>query len=258
MNTAFLHPNISPAAFVRLGSVMNTWQRDHGAVFINLPWTASGDFVLATKPLTKNSLAKNTLTETSSEKTWGRDTETPHGFLLASGEQAFLAMADVGELDQFQNSLLLLGITPCFRDENVFDETHHFCFLKAELFQWLDLSDNPTGDGDESLRRKALAETLFLANKAATLLGSVIKQSAPSAPWCHLQEMAPDDMQPYDVCQWDVYCGDTEIGSYGVRQHPTLNRFYLYGTAIAEPRMSFVINFFAGGAKQSSQTAKNL
>ena len=229
ITSSFAQPRISPEALIRLGSVIKMWQRDHSAIFLDLPWTASAPFIHATKP---------------AKAKFSRDIETPQGLLVASGEQSF---CELGHRGYLEGSGLFIAWTPCFRDEPFFDEMHHFGFLKAELFQWLEASDGALRHDfflNDKSKQHARAQTLFLAEKAGRIFNELIKQNAPNAPWCTLSEVVGEDLETHDFCQWDVLCGGHELGSYGVRAHPTLDKPYLYGTAIAEPRFSRVIDLF--------------
>lgn len=188
-----IHPNISPDALIRLGQVMTLWQ-SAGAKLIPLPWIASQEAVDATRP---------------PERSPNTDIQTPFGFLVASGEQAFMDMAST-----LQEKQIYIGWTPCFRHEPSFDATHHYYFMKAEAF----VRCSPSQASLEVDRVRHIAmlgfETLLrLSNQTARL---EFRQTSRGA--------------------YDIECNGIEVGSYGVRIYK--GETYVFGTALAEPRWS--------------------
>ena len=190
-----IHAAIPAEALARMARVMEHWQRA-GARYVPLPWVAPPVFVQASRPA------------------WikGLDVDTPHGQLLASGEQSFCWLARAGQL---QGPGPFIGFTPCFRDED-FDDTHHYGFLKAEVFAWC--------DSPELVR--PIDQIRRLARRAADMMGQATGHE-------------PDlvDMPDRTV---DLQMADLEVGSVGIRplpgDGPPLH--YLYATALAEPRFS--------------------
>lgn len=188
-----IHANISPEALIRLGQVMALWQ-SAGAKLVSLPWTASQEAVAATRP---------------SERDPTTDIPTPFGFLLASGEQAFVEMASTLPLNQIH-----IGWTPCFRHEPEFDATHHYYFLKSEVF----VRCTPSQASLEVERVRTIAMMSFQ---------SLLRLHNQTA---HLE------FRQTGLNAFDIECNAIEVGSYGVRTYK--EQTYVFGTALAEPRWS--------------------
>ena len=188
-----IHPNISPEALVRLGHIIALWQ-SAGAHYVNLPWMASQDAVAATRPPER---APNT------------DIQTPFGFLLASGEQAFMELCN-----NWIDGQMYIGWTPCFRHEPVFDATHHYYFMKAEVFV-------PTTD------TTVVRDVERVRNIAMLGFESLLRLSNQSA---HLE------FRQTGANAYDIECNGIEVGSYGSRVYN--NQRYVFATALAEPRWS--------------------
>jgi Seryl-tRNA synthetase len=190
----FLHPIIPAQSLGRLARVMERWIEECAAVEVPLDWMAQEPFVEATRP-----------------PNVPPQPQTPYGHLVASGEQTFLQLAEEGQLP-FPGRYI--GWTPCFRQET-FDAQHHFYFLKAEVFAWLD----ETRD-----EQPQLLTILELARQV-------------------LQDETSEMVQPVSLEDgtWDLEVNGVEVGSYGIRRLPLSGRRYVYGTALAEPRFSFAL-----------------
>lgn len=131
--------------------------------------------------------------------------ETFAGCLVASGEQSFLFIRERLEPGkQYQ------CITPCFRDEPVHDDIHLQHFMKLELIR-VTSPDRSTTD---------LAMILADARQFFEQLSDL-----------YLRKTAEG---------FDLYIGDYEIGSYGIRQFEGF--WWVYGTGLAEPRFSFALS----------------
>jgi hypothetical protein len=132
-----------------------------------------------------------------------RDFATLDGFLVASGEQSFLQLLlDGNEIKKAQCT------TPCFRDEN-HDELHHLYFMKTELIN--------TEVCDKNLMDMIEAAYWYFRKQLAV---KIIKL----------------DDETYDIV--DSRFG-IELGSYGTREYKNLK--WIYGTGVAEPRLTQVI-----------------
>lgn len=190
-----IHASISPTALARIACALEIWQGE-GAQLVSLPWVAPEEFVKATRP----------------QGLFGKDVATPHGYLLASGEQAFCWLARQGLLEQEGP---FVGWTPCFRNEPSFDGTHHYGFAKAEAFAWTELSPLPL-------------QIRVLANRA---LAAMRLLAGPGIPV---------SLAPQDDGSIDVEMAGIEIGSVGARKLPGKGppRTYLYATVLSEPRFS--------------------
>lgn len=184
-------PRLGVSALSRFHKAAQDWI-DSGAKWVDLPWTAPEAHVESTRPLSA-----------------GAQLQTPHGHLLASGEQAFLWLAERDMLP----SGLLIGWSPCFRDEPVFDRWHQFGFMKIEAYKLLHEKDHP------------ISELSKLVEHAAT----------------HFENWAGRHVYQkfFRDGTADIDLNGHEIGSYGIRKHPFLaGKSYLYGTVLAEPRFS--------------------
>lgn len=101
---------------------IDSWKRIHEALryyedlgykYIDLPWTASKEAILVTKP-----------------EDLEDSIQTPQGILVASAEQSFLDYYDM-----LTAGVLYYALTPCFRPlDNGRSEFHSPYFMKIELF----------------------------------------------------------------------------------------------------------------------------
>ncbi len=131
---------------------------------------------------------------------------------VGSGEQGFLYLWAKEYLPNGE----YVTCTPCMRDD-AFDETHVKYFMKVELFK-----NNP-------LRPKIDAE--IYKNKAFSFFSKYVN---------------PKDLEEVETDEgWDINFHGVEIGSYGVRQ--CMMGTWVYGTGVAEPRFSRLINRFGNG-----------
>lgn len=122
---------------------------------------------------------------------------------VASAEQSFIQLHKEGKLSDGK----YMALTPCYRNENILDDTHYTVFLKLEL---------------------------------------IVVGKAESYKVMHdcLGFFKPRTQQEsYFICTdegidtYDIICEDVEVGSYGVRKMLD-GTVYTYGTGIAEPRFS--------------------
>ena len=126
----------------------------------------------------------------------------PPGVLVGSAEQALLSLREDLSLPAGR----IVACTPCFRagEEGAYNLPY---FMKVELWYW-----GPAGPKDAELLRDARS---FLEAEGAS----------------------PREVKtPEGV---DLYVGELEVGSYGVRNNKT--HAWSYGTGVAEPRLSQAI-----------------
>lgn len=154
-------------------------------------------------------------------------------FLVASGEQSllqevindnFLKSCDLLDLqthDVFPGKAL--AITPCFRKETRIDRFTRPYFLKVELFD----NNDPT--------EESLDEIIQLCLKwfSRHIQCKIIKTYAFDAE-CASGHLASSPA--YDI----VSFSGIELGSYGIRQHSSVGK-WIYATGCAEPRLSTAI-----------------
>lgn len=125
--------------------------------------------------------------------------------LIASGEQGFIYMM----LKGFLPSGNYQTITPCFRDES-YDFTHSKTFMKCELISTIDVCE-----------------------------GNLHKMINHSHEF--FSKYLPDvEIEKTDTDMFDLTYDDIELGSYGIRHFKHLS--WIYGTGVAEPRLSRIIN----------------
>lgn len=195
VDPAMQAPKIEPAALARLAQAAKDWVGE-GAIWVDLPWTAPEFFVESTRP------------------EWSQvQMPTQYGHLVASGEQSFLWLDDRKELPRG----CLIGWTPCFRDEPVFDKWHQFGFMKIEAYQVLQEGEHP-----------------------ASMLSALVDRAA-----AHFEKWAGRHVHQkfFRDGTADIELNGHEVGSYGIRKHPSIEgRSYLYGTVLAEPRFSTALS----------------
>lgn len=137
--------------------------------------------------------------------------------VVASAEQSFLQLDKDGELEDGD----WMALTPCYRDEPVFDDVHLPVFLKLELIRIVD-------DANFFTR----TEAMYLAHKMQKFFMEYYGM--------------PTTLLETEI-GWDVMYEDLELGSFGVRRSMT-GRSYIYGTGLAEPRASIAISRFNSGS----------
>jgi hypothetical protein len=127
------------------------------------------------------------------------------GYLNASGEQSFLDLMMAG-----RRLTRNCCITPCFRQEPVFDELHQRHFMKLELI-------------DTDVSRDNLHAMIGVAQ-------GFLNRYLPT-------RVVPTDVvgECFDIV--DLKQG-IELGSYGIRRQGDLS--WIYGTGLALPRLDVV------------------
>jgi hypothetical protein len=159
-----------------------------GFKYIDSPWLVCGSAI-------------DTTTPSKSERF-----TIKNKFLVGSGEQSFIDMIINGKLEPGR----YCTTTPCFRDE-IEDELHQIYFMKTELIDTFDVSQN-------SLQR----------------IISICKE--------FFETYTTVDIIKTDRDQFDIIDKKTEIelGSYGIRN--TREFSWIYATGVAEPRLSKVLS----------------
>lgn len=143
------------------------------------------------------------------------------GCLVGSAEQSFLQMM----LDETLIQGKYQSSGPCFRDEAEVNALTRMSFFKTELISYM------PQDPEEAL--KAMIQD-------ALQCFFTISDSEEF----HL--VKTDDGN-------DIYFGNVELGSYGIRQ--LNNHLWVYGTGIAEPRFSMAVQKgFSFVSETSEQT----
>lgn len=127
------------------------------------------------------------------------------GDLVGSAEQSFLALQRDG-LPPGR----YVACTPCFRNEPVLDDLHRLTFMKVELYQTVDVTD------------EKLDAMIDAALRVFRWLGAE-----------HLETVPTEE-------GFDLMLNGVEIGSYGIRRIP--GHAWIYGTGLAEPRFTTALN----------------
>ncbi|MDX1535531.1 MAG: hypothetical protein R3346_02110 [Candidatus Spechtbacterales bacterium] len=129
-------------------------------------------------------------------------------YLLASGEQSFIYLMQQGKLEHGKKYLC---VTPCFRDEEEYNEYTRLYFIKLELI--IVGSDNP--DDVEGVFSDASG---------------------------YFQRYLPERIERLITDEGvDIMYNGIELGSYGTRKHESTGP-WVYGTGVAEPRFSQVLS----------------
>lgn len=130
-----------------------------------------------------------------------------NGYMNASGEQSFIDLMLQGE-----KLTKHCCITPCFRQEPILDETHHTYFMKLELIDTDVSKDNLKNMID-------VAQTFFNQYTDTYILKT---------------DQGEESVDIVDTKN------NIELGSYGIRRYKEYS--WIYGTGVALPRLSTVIN----------------
>lgn len=132
--------------------------------------------------------------------------------LVASGEQSFLYLIIKGILQPGRYQ----GVTPCYRFEPI-NHLHRKTFIKNELIVFTEGNNIVEGELYQVIRdAKEFFETKLL---------NVDMVEVP---------------QSNSIKNYDLMCGDEELGSYGIRKFRNIS--WVYGTGCAEPRLSIIQN----------------
>ena len=133
-------------------------------------------------------------------------------YLPASGEQSFIDMRLRGNLPDGK----YVCVTPCFRDEPVYDELHRETFLKVELIEMFSVYQPLYVDYYVAVTSRLAQD--FMKSQGIQATANLIFDSSEQHASCDL-----------------MYKG-IELGSYGVRSYE--GHTWVYGTGLAEPRFS--------------------
>lgn len=175
---------------------------------IETPWLVSKDIADLTKPLDASTYIVQ------------KDVERKQKAFVASGEQSFLYLINKGHLPA---SGRYQTVTPCLRDDS-WDTTHMKNFIKLELIEYITYSEyaNIKLNTNNTVHRMVDQALDFFSTKVNSSLLTVINTSTK------------------DTVSFDINLNGVEIGSYGYRSSMFCE--WIYGTGIAEPRFSRLIN----------------
>jgi seryl-tRNA synthetase len=159
-----------------------TCYKNRGFTYIEVPW-----------------LVPKEITEITHNEIMSYRTDM--GDLVGSAEQSFLSLDLDGKLLPGK----YVTLTPCFRDD-IIDETHQQTFMKVELYQNIDVTDD------------SLEKIIFLCqNIFESLLNHKVSVEKTEIGY-------------------DILYKNIELGSYGIRKYNEME--WIYATGIAEPRFS--------------------
>lgn len=133
-----------------------------------------------------------------------------YGALVGSSEQSFLDFVIQGLLEPGS----YVACTPCFRDEEP-DWLHQKAFMKVELFSNVDVHEAHLRDMIQTVRG------FFESYAPPSQIGLIATTEG-----------------------YDLYLGDIEIGSYGIRR--VGGREWIYSTGLAEPRFGIALDRSTG------------
>lgn len=164
-----------------------TYYQERAYSYVEVPWLVSREANLATLPEGKD------LGQLSDGRC-----------LIGSAEQGFIQ-----NLDQLQEGVRYISVSPCFRIGDNRDGFHHETFIKAEL-----AAVTSDKDAAQSIMRRFIedAKELF-----TNLTGRSVREF----------NVGPD--------QIDLENG-VELGSYGIRE--IAGKYLVYGTGLALPRLT--------------------
>jgi len=196
-----------------LGKAASFYQK-LGYQRIEVPWWATADIVNLTKPAG----AKN------------YEIQSNDKCLVASGEQAFLYLANKGQLPAGKYQT----VTPCFRNES-YDSYHSKQFMKLELIELMEYGT--TRWTSNNMVRE-------IAERARDVFIHLIKEHDTSLDESRIKVVSVDNPDPIAISdQLDVVFSlnnkQVELGSYGMRQVSFAT--WVFGTGLAEPRFSKAI-----------------
>jgi hypothetical protein len=174
------------------------YYRNLGYHHIEAPWLVNRSISNLTKPENKRDFLIDSLA------------------LVGSGEQSLLQLVVEGKIDKHKHNKLITT-TACFRDDDI-DDLHQRYFVKTEIMII------PTTLDESHL----ISKLTTLIKQAKGFFGQFIS----------VKEVLLENNNFYDIvdCEYGI-----ELGSYGVRTvnlPDSISFTYIYGTGLAEPRLS--------------------
>jgi seryl-tRNA synthetase len=132
-------------------------------------------------------------------------------YLVGSAEQSFLYLIKSGQLPYGK----YCAVTPCFRNDEE-DELHQKYFMKVELIAYV-------------------KEWWKLPNRLGTMMADAQQFFSLHVP----VDLVKTDDERSDE-SFDIEANRIELGSYGIRHHENIS--WVYGTGLAEPRLSIAMD----------------
>lgn len=168
-------------------------------------------------------------------------------FLVGSAEQSIISLfrngQENGGLSEYgfvSDHTKYMAVTPCFRDEEVYDDLHHAYFMKLELINIPCLSDKFFQKFHDQSQK--IDNQLVLNNtlKDAWLFFEHVLNMSPYRFLNGNNLTCEKSENSNSIIEFDIKLNGIEIGSYGQRKLPNseFNGNYIYGTGLALPRFS--------------------
>jgi hypothetical protein len=139
-------------------------------------------------------------------------------YAVGSGEQSFVELQLQGKLPPGR----YITMTPCFREEMQHSDITRPHFMKAELY----ITEGITEDTPRELATMCM-------RMYRQMLMNEMRSDGISDRLIELKATKTDE-------GWDVMLDGVELGSYGMRTYEGVT--WVYGTALAEPRFSVVVD----------------
>jgi len=195
-------------------SSAKSYYKNCGFEYIEVPWVVPMKSLSITKPTNGTAIEYKS---PDMEKGLGESQ-----FLVASSEQSFLHLLRNKNINgKYQ------AITPCFRDEDVYNDMYHPYFMKLELFSNIRVDhDHLLNIIDDAL--------LFFSHHCGVHNVEVV-------PVSNNINMKDWEVRCADIYSYDLVSNGYELGSYGIRVHKDVGS-WIYGTGLAEPRTSAIIS----------------
>lgn len=184
---------------------------------IEVPWLVSKEIADLTKPLDASTYIVQ------------KDIEQKQKAFVASGEQSFLYLINKGYLP---SKGLYQTVTPCLRND-AWDETHMKTFMKLELISYSMHED--LGQDELVVRMVDQAMSFFSKHVSKQDLEIVVTSNTAG------------------LISYDINLEGIEIGSYGHRTCLFCN--WIYGTGLAEPRFSRILNSIKMGDSKNGRVS---
>jgi len=161
------------------------------------------------------------------------------GYLIGSGEQTFLrkALSQRTESRELLEGFPYMGYSYCYRPTDEGQSPYHVGkFLKLEFFQY-EFIDSISVFGE--VFQGYISDLHYLmksVKKFYTGLGipDITTVSIPK------EEHSPVNPLCESLLQYDIYSGDIEIGSYGIRTYDG-NFLWAYGTLLTDHRINLIM-----------------
>lgn len=140
------------------------------------------------------------------------------GYHVASGEQSFLQMISKNNLDEGY----YICSTPCYRNEEIINELHKKWFMKVELIYYFGKRKTSFHERKEKFD--------FILNSSCEFYSRYLEI---------------DKLKTKEGVDIISSKEKIELGSYGVRGYKNFS--WVYGTGVAEPRLSYVLSLRGRG-----------